>query len=284
MTTATLTGVVYDLPDDVYHARPELSSTGARRILDSPARFRWEQEHRVGKRSFDIGHAVHAKVLGVGAPIIGYPDEHLTPSGNPSTRAATRAWEDEQRAAGLTIVATADLARVDAMTEAVLAHAGARRILERPAVRAEVSAFATDPETGVPLRARFDLLSDDDAADLKTTTGTASRHGFGRDAARHNYPVQEAHYLDTLAAATGERPPFRWIVVEKHPPHLVAVHTFDDVTRIIGGELAATARRTYADCMASDEWPAYGDDVLTTAMPAWWLNAGDDDLDDIEFA
>lgn len=280
----TKPGVYPDLTDDAYHADPvpggSLSSTGARRILDSPARFRYDQEHRVGRRAFDVGHAVHAKVFGVGAPVISYPDEHLTPSGNPSTKAATVAWEAEQRAAGLTIVSAADLARVDAMAEAVLAHRGARRILNQEPGTPEVSAFATDPETGVWVRARFDYLTPSVAADLKTTAGRASRVGFGREAARHGYPVQEAHYLDALQWATGERPPFRFIVVEKAPPHLVAVHTFDDVARLIGAELAAQARRTYAECTATGEWPGYGDDVLTTPLPAWWGN--NDDTDDPE--
>src|SRR5690606_6403117 len=93
-------GLVYDMDDLEYHARTELSSTGVRRILDSPARFKWEQEHRVEKRDYDYGHAAHAKVLGAGMAVVPYPDEHLTPSGKASSKAATIAWETEQRAAG----------------------------------------------------------------------------------------------------------------------------------------------------------------------------------------
>lgn len=285
VTTITGPCVIHGMSDERYHRDPvpggSLSSSGARRILDSPARFKWEQEHRVGRRAFDVGHVLHARVLGVGAPMVSYPEEHLTPSGNPSTKAKTVAWENEQRAAGLVIISPADMARVDAMVEAVLAHQGARRILESATGR-EVSAFSTDPETGVTCRARFDCLGDDVAADLKTTAGSASKAGFGRDAAKHGYPIQEAHYLDTLEWATGERPPFRLIVVEKAAPHFVAVHAFDDITRIVAADLAAQARRTYAECVATDTWPAWGDDVITTEMPAWWFNAADDDQDDME--
>ena len=272
------TGIVHGMPDAEYHARTELSSTGARRILDSPARFQWEQTHRVESVAFDVGHAVHAKVLGVGSVVIAIPDEHLTPSGAVSTKAATVTWLTEQRAAGLVPIGPSDAARIDAMTEAVLAHRGARAILEQPDARPEASVFATDPETGVECRARFDLLATT-AADLKTTAGSASAIGFGRDAAKHGYPIQEAHYLDTLEWATGERRPMVFVVVEKAAPHLVAVHELDGVTRLVARDLAARARATYAECLATDTWPGYGDDTLTPYIPAWWINQADDDTE-----
>ena len=275
-----MSGVVHGMSDIEYHARPELSSTGARRILDSPARFRWEQTHRVESVAFDIGHAVHAKVLGAGMGTVDIPDEHLTPSGNVSTKAATTAWLTEQRAAGLVPIGPSDALRIAGMVEAVLSHAGARRILEQPGARAEVSAFATDPQTDVACRARFDLLATT-AADLKTTTGSASEVGFGRDAAKHGYPIQEAHYLDVIEWITGERPPLVFIVVEKKAPHLVAVHRLDDVTRLVARDLAAKARATYAECVATDTWPGYGDDTLTTQIPAWWLYQADEDQEDM---
>ena len=280
--TITAPGLVHNLPDHQYHQDPipggSLSSTGARRILDSPARFIWEQQHREGRRAFDVGHVVHTKILGVGAPIVTYPDEHLTPAGNPSTKAATKAWEDEQRAAGLAIISRADLTLVDAMAEAVLAHDGARKLLEMPG-HSEVSAFAQDPDTGIWCRARFDRLTDDGLGiDVKTTAGSASPSGFGRDAAKFGYPIQEAHYLDTHEWATGtELPPLRFIVVEKSAPHLVAVHKFDESTRIAGDELAAQARATYAECKATDTWPGYGTDTLTPTVPHWFFYQLEDD-------
>lgn len=274
--TETLTGLIHDMPEQDYHARPELSSTGVRRLLDSPARFMWEQTHRVESVAFDVGHAVHAKVLGVGAPVVTYPDEHLTPSGNVSTKAATVEWEAEQRAAGFTVLSRSDLALVNRMAEAVLAHKGARHVLTQPGAP-EVSAFATDPETGVHVRARFDRLGETLAADLKTTAGSASAKGFGRDAAKYGYPIQEAHYLDTLTWATGERPPMSFIVVEKAAPHLVAVHEFDELTRLAARDYAARARRIYAECLAADTWPAYGDEPLITQVPGWWLDQAEDD-------
>ncbi|QIK82427.1 PD-(D/E)XK nuclease-like domain-containing protein [Sanguibacter sp. HDW7] len=267
--------IVYDMDETTYHARPELSSTGVRRLLDSPARFQWDMTHRVESVAYDVGHATHSRILGVGSPIIDIPDEHLTPSGNVSTKAATVAWLAEQRDAGLVPIGAADRALIDGMAEAVLAHPAARALLERPG-QPEVSAFATDPETGVALRARFDRLCDDVAIDVKTTAGSAGPIGFAREAARYGYPIQEAHYADVLERITGERHPMAFVVVEKRRPHLVAVHYFDEITRMTARDLTARARQTYAECIATDAWPGYSGEPYTTQVPGWWLDQADE--------
>lgn len=264
--------ILHDMPEAAYHAHPALSSTGVRWLLKSPALYRhWTDNPRPDTAAFDVGHAVHAKVLGTGLTAIAVPPECLTPGGNISLKPHAVAWVSEQRAAGRVPVAPSIAAVVDAMAEAVLAHPAARAILERPGLR-EVSAFGTDPDTGVACRARFDILADDVAADLKTTGGSASRAGFGRDAAKYGYPVQELHYMSTLEWATGATPAtFRFIVVEKSAPYLVAVHEFDEATRLTAYDLAARARQTFAECTATGVWPGYGDDVLTPDIPGWWF-------------
>src|SRR5690606_41415891 len=113
-----------DMPEAVYHSRPELSSTGARRLLDSPARFRYfEDNPQPHKQVFDLGTAAHTKILGVGANIIEYPADHLTAPGNVSTSKATVAWEQGQRDNGLIPITSKDERRGDRMTKAELADA-----------------------------------------------------------------------------------------------------------------------------------------------------------------
>src|SRR5690554_6023040 len=65
--------IIYDMPEVEYHAHPALSSTGAKKILELPARYWYEHlrepeegETVVHNPAFDFGSAVHAKVLGVG--------------------------------------------------------------------------------------------------------------------------------------------------------------------------------------------------------------------------
>lgn len=268
-------GVVKGMSDAEYHNGPEFSSTGARYILDSPARFHWRMTHPEFSTALNFGKLAHLKVLGVGADVVEIPEEHLTPAGKLSTKAATREWQASLGDA--TLVAPADLAKADAIAEAVLAHEGARRLLERPG-DSEVSVFATDPETGVKCKARYDRLGDSLAIDFKTTSGTVSARGFGASAARFGYPIQEAFYADVLAWATGAlAPPMQFIVVETAPPYFVAVRTFPEDVRLIAKDKAREARRIYADAAAADTWPSYSDGEAE--LPVWWLYQNDDDME-----
>src|SRR5690606_11761241 len=153
--------------DAEYHGRPELSSTEARLLLDSPAKYRWRKDNPPlldDSSKWDIGKAVHAKVLGVGADVI------VVDADDWRTKAAREA-RDEARAEGKAPLLTREFEAVNAMAESVLAHNTARALLSQPG-DSEVSLFATVDE--VPVRARFDFLPDPTerrtaAIDLKTT-------------------------------------------------------------------------------------------------------------------
>ena len=254
--TLALTGIVHGLDEAEYHARPELSSTGARQLLDSPARFHYAQSHpEPQKDAFDLGSATHAKVLGTGSKVITYPPEHLTPSGNASTKAATVEWVTEQRANGLVVISAAQARHVEGMSEAVLAHPEARALLEQDGNDREVSMFAKDPETEVEMRARFDLYADI-AGDLKSARD-ASPKGFERAIRQHGYDVQQGWYQDVRELITGERGQFRFIAVESFPPYLVAVYKLDYSYEDMGKVKALAARMTYRQCLDEHTWPGY---------------------------
>lgn len=260
----------------LYHQHHALSSTQARQILESPARYKWAltQPSRTSD-AFDVGSAVHSKILGAGATAVAYPDEHLTPAGAISTKAATVAWADEQRANGLIPVAPSAIRQIDAMAEAVLAHDEARALLEQPG-NPEVSVFAHDHETRIDLRARFDYLPDLDTAtdpiavDVKTTRDKATARDFARSISTYRYDVQQGHYLDTLTQATGRDDiRFRYIVVEKTAPYFVAVHQLDDLYADIGIDAAREARRTLRQCLDTDRWPTGLEDIQLIDAPNW---------------
>jgi hypothetical protein len=208
-------------------------------------------------------------VLGIGAGTVAYPDEHITPSGAVSSKAASVAWAEEQRAAGYTPVAPAQARKVDGMTEAVLAHPTARALLERDG-NPEASIFAKDEQTGVEMRARFDRLSPDIAIDLKTTARLANAEGFARVVAAHGYDVQQEFYERVYTQATGhERIPFVFIVVETEAPHLVGVHELDVVWQQMGAAKVQRALETYAECTKTGIWPGYDTDVQLLSPPNW---------------
>ena len=263
---------IYDMPDAEYHDRPELSSTGARRILDSPARFRyWEDHPQPAKAAFDLGSAAHSKILGVGSDIVMYPEEFITPSGEASKSKAALAWVAEQRAAGVVPIGLADAERVDAMAEAVLAEPEARAILERVAGREVTIIQEID---GVPVRARFDIFGDGEAADLKTGRDASPR--FNKSVAAFGYHLQARWYDDAYYAETGERlTAFPLIVVESAAPHLVGVYDLDFMYEQTAAEKCAEARRIWQACNQSGVWPAYGRRTLTA--PPWVVIEDDEE-------
>lgn len=269
--------IVYDVSESEYHSHHALSSTGARRLLETPATFDyWRRHQQPGKQSFDVGTAVHTRLLGVGAGVIEYPDEHITPSGAVSTKAATVAWAEGQRASGFTPIAPAQAARINGMTEAVLAHPIARALLEK-AGHSEASVFATDTDTGTPMRARFDRLNDATAIDLKTTAKTASVDGFMRTVAAYGYDVQQEFYEHALEQAGEPRRPFRFIVVEAEAPHLVAVHELDVEWQQMGAAKVQRALELYASCSATNTWPGYDPAVQLVSPPTWAVYAHEDE-------
>jgi len=247
------------MPDAAYHSRPELSSTGARRILESPAKFKYWEGRESNSPAFDLGKAVHARVLGVGAQAAAYPDDVLAANGAASTKAA-KEWADSARADGLIPMKAADMRPIEDMAEAVLAHPEARTILEDAPAR-EVSLFAD--VDGVPSRARFDIYGPTSGADLKTAAD-ASPDGFNRAVNAHSLHVQEAWYRDVRRAETGaELDSFTFLVVEKTAPYLVAVYDLDVVWRDIGRERAAEARQRWLRSTQTGVWPGYESQTLS---------------------
>ena len=265
----TYDGIVHDLDERTYHAQPELSSTGAKHLVKSGAHFQHyiTQPHE-DKAEFDLGTAVHSKVLGVGAQIAVYPDgdgpetfefedkvydDVLAVNGAISTKAA-KAFADSARRGGLIPVKRVVARVVDRMAESVLSDHTARALLEHGSP--EVSIFGTDPATGVRCRGRFDWLGRR-AVDLKTTSGEASEVGFAKHAFDFGYHIQFGHYEYLHEIITGDEIPYVFIVVETDAPYLTGVHTLGADEQTMGRDWARLARERFAEYSASGEWPGY---------------------------
>jgi hypothetical protein len=269
----TYTGIVHGLPDTAYHAAAGLSSTGAKKLLKSPAHFAWSLSHpQEPKAEFDVGTATHSRVLGVGAQAEVYPDDVLAKNGSTNTNAA-REFEEACRADGKIPLKKVQYNVVRLMSESVLAHPIARAIIEQG--RPEVSVFTRDPEFDIDIRCRFDTLGDI-AGDLKTTSGEADANGFSRSVASFGYDVSHAHYLHTYELVTGERPRFLFIVVENSAPYLTAVHVLDDDFARIGEAKARRARELYANGIHNGEWPGYSQDIGIVRPPMFEVYAYQD--------
>lgn len=269
MSAATFDGVVENMGEQDYHSHDALSSTGARTLLDSPARFQWQRQHPITSETFDFGTTVHTMVLGVGAEPVPLDFDSWR------TKASQEAAAEVRAAGDVPMLRDAyDAAR--SCADAVLADRRAKAILARCDQR-EVSMFAEDPATGVAMRARLDLYGAGDeplAADLKTAASAAD-DDFARAAANYGYAVQMAWYQHVRALVTGDDTPipFRFVVVEKSPPYLVNVIELDAEFQRIGQVQMDRALRLYAECTASGDWPGYerADGEPNLVGPPAWL-------------
>jgi hypothetical protein len=278
-------GIVKGMPEAEYHSRPELSSTEARLILDSAAKYRYKKDHPPlvnPSKKFDIGSALHSKVLGTGYEAVVIPTDLLASNGALSTTKA-KEFVARARAKGLIPLKAEDFEPVAAMAEAVLANPTARAILEQPGA-AETSVFAQ--VDGVNVRARFDFLPDQGerrriGADVKTTRD-ASERGFTRSIADYGYDVQRQWYLDALNATTGPmpvglEPELVFIAVEKEPPYLNAVYQLPTVWTEMGRVKAERARKVFAECTESGFWPGYSTEVTLVTPPTWYVYQHEED-------
>ena len=259
-------GLTPGIPDVDYHAdREHLSSTGARKVLDCPAKFRWDMDNpRTGSTpAFDFGKVAHALVLGEGGPI------QIVDADNWLTKAAK-----EQRAAcyaaGVTAVLRAEHDDAQALRDAVMRHPTAAALFLDG--HAELSGFWTDEATGVGLKFRPDWLTDLDGrpvcVDLKTTQSADPRE-FARSVAKWGYDLQAFWYLAGLAAHGVEDARFIFVAVEKQLPYPVSVIELDAQALENGRKKMRRAIDLYARCIESDTWPAYGAGIHTISLPQW---------------
>ena len=275
---------VHRIAADAYHADPapvpSLSSSIARIILNQSPRHAWHESPRLNpdwkptdRKTFDIGRAAHRLVLGAGSDFDVIPPEMLASNGAASTKEA-RAFIEDCRARGVTPIKESEADAVQLMANAVADRLAAMRIKLDPA-RSELVALAQ--VDGVWCRAMVDNAPIDPRLplyDFKTTTD-ASPDAIRRAVETYGYDVQAAHYQDTWFAATGERRRFRFVFVEKEPPHEVGVielhDAADDPADWMGTarSMAREARRIGGECLAADEWPGYPAQVQILGASGW---------------
>ncbi|WP_309140303.1 PD-(D/E)XK nuclease-like domain-containing protein [Streptomyces sp. PKU-EA00015] len=266
-TAAEVEPGLYDISAELYHSDPipggSLSSTGARRLTDCPARFKYFLDHpEPYKPEFEFGTAAHTVILGNGPELV-VVDEKRWDTDETKARVAAI------RAAGNVPLKAEARQRIDDMAEALARHPEASDLLTPGSGLAEQSAFWQD-DNGIWHRTRFDWLRPEEIVDYKTAR-SVHPDALQKAVNEHGYHQQDDFYRK-VAIHLGLIPPtgsFKFIFQEKQPPYLVTVAELDFPARVIGAELNDRALYTYAMCQATGHWPAYSEGTTHISLPPW---------------
>lgn len=291
---------VYDIPAEAYHGDPvvggSLSSTGARKLLppSCPALFRHSLEKPdPPKKAWDLGHAAHKLVLGVGPELVKVEgDGKLGPE--VWNTAAVKAEANAVRRRGAVPLKPSEYEQVRAMADALRTHPWAGKLFapgtgepERVLVWQE-KATITNPDLAgegatetvtVWCRAQVDWLRHPLPGyryllpDYKTTGAKygASPSKVGRTISDLGYYIQIGFYLRGVRALNlgGQDATGLLVIQETAEPYLVTVAQPDHTAMRLAEIRIREAIDLYAQCIATGRWQGYSDDVVIAELPPW---------------
>lgn len=276
---------IFQETDAQYHTRVlgQANKGGLDQIARSPAHYKaWvEAPEQDETPALAFGKAFHHFVLEnatfkrafvlapEGAPR--RPSVTQLNAKNPSTDTlvAIDYWRQfDSIHAGKRMLSQSDFDVIRRMADAIDAHPLARNLML--AGQREATARWLDPETGIQCKARADFFVPEHGwlFDLKTTDD-ASPETFGRSVARYRYHVQDAFYSQGFGHAGHKINHFFFAAIEKDPPYAVSVCVCDVAAIDRAEGLIRRDMTRLAECIRTDEWPAYGNDVHHISLPAW---------------
>jgi hypothetical protein len=258
-------GIYKNLPADSYFAEDRINCSGLKLIARTPAHFKYYKEHLHEKPptpQMMLGTAVHCAVL--------EPDTFKTrytvaPQCDKRTKEGKAIWANLEAEKKI-ILSASDYEAVEGMSQSVLTHETASKLLEKG--DPEVTVY-TDIE-GIPAKARLDWYRNGIVLDLKTTQ-SADPESFSKSCANFGYSLQASFYLDCCRAAGLECHTFIICAVESTAPYLATVYEFDEVSLEWGRDHYRSSLNKYRECLALNEFHGYPTDIQTISLPSWAL-------------
>jgi len=266
---------VANMPNHVYHSQPGISASGLKLVLRSPAHYKFQAD-RAPSRAMEIGTAIHTALL--------EPDRFANDYVLLRDVKDRRASEYKAAAkihGGELVLTASEAANVEGMQEAVLSNPAMSERLNAEGWR-ELSLFVQDPETGVVVRVRYDLLSlSGIAVDVKKTQDCRP-DAFSRAVDNYDYDMQAALYSDAFEWATGKPlGAFEFAAIEEQMPHGHKLYQLDETAMQEGRRKYREALNLYAQCEKANDWPNIPcDGVEVLGLPAWRMAQIENDLDE----
>jgi len=263
---------VLNMPNEEYHAYAGISKSGLDLIDRSPAHYAYRGSYETS-RAMVLGSAIHAAILEPEH----FHKQYMLLRDVTDRRASAYKQAAEQFGADNVLTGT-EADQVIGMQAAIQGDVNATSMLSLHGW-CEISLFATDPETGVLVKCRFDKLTQCGLGiDLKSTRD--SRYSeFQRSIANYRYHVQDAwyRYVYKLVAGADLRD-YKFLAVESELPHCCKIYTLDTESQLTGHKQAMRNLSTYAECLAANEWPAPDSADELMCLPAWALELDDEEV------
>lgn len=174
-------------------------------------------------KPMEFGDACHKMVLGDGKITV-IPPDVLAKNGAKSTN-AYKAFALAH--AGESLITEKEDRQLQAMKAVLLSVPLVAQWLNDAKAHREYAICWTDPETGLILRCKPDILTASFIPDLKTAA-SCDHEAFAKQALSLGYHRQAAFYPMGVKALTGKQLPFVFIVQEKDPPYTVELINLSD--------------------------------------------------------
>lgn len=256
---------LFDVPEDLYHQGPGISSTDLKHLLRSPAHYKAAKEDPFeDSAALRLGRAIHCAVLEPAKFEAFYKPAEKVDS---RTTYGKTVVEARRKEVGVTWLPVEERARVLRIRDSVLNNEKIKRCFHEDS-RTEVSCYWRDEETNVLCKARADLLSNLIIYDLKTTED-ATETAFLRAIINYKYHLSAAWYIEGFSRF-GYKNLFGWFAVEKDPPYATKIYTPSQEMLETGLIEAKNALITYAECVTTGVWPAYENSVIQLNLPSYY--------------
>ena len=249
------------MDDKDYFSLQRLSASGAKTLLKSPARYKYELDQPPAKGAeLRFGSLFHTLTL--------EPDQFdaryiVAPDVDRRTKEGKDAYARFQFNAGSREIVTAeDYERASRMADAARQSAGHLLVgqVEQPVL------WERD---GVPLKAKMDVVGEH-IVDLKSTSAD-DEDSLVRAAWTYGYHISAAAYQEAAEVLTGRKLEKHFVFVTKTEPHEVVVLKAGDEFLARGRAKWDAAIRLYAACREFDNWPGLASRIESGVLnpPRW---------------
>lgn len=268
--------IIENMPSADYFSVDAASNSALKLVRQSPAHYKYREPEDFDTRAKQIGTALHMALL---EPDL-FGSHYLVAQCDDRRDAKYKGLAKD--AGGERVLTISEHRRLINMQNAAYSLPRFKRMMSAPG-RNELSVFTVDPDTGVPVKCRFDRKLDGmSALDIKKCQDARGSE-FTKAISNYGYYQQVAFYQAVWKWETGEDiPEFPLVAIEEKAPHGVVFHDLDEVALILGRKHYREALDTYARCLDSGAWPGYEEESEVTSVTSWAANELMDEMGGFE--